>query len=1460
MSENLGVASGSIDLDLSSLHSAVQSAVKDLKRIDQQGDLTQSEMRKLESASKGTADIFQTAAQRSRDLSSQLQTSKQRASGLKDAISGLNTIIQRSKDEQKKLEEQIQQTSIKQKQQEEKVRALSERYKEAKRNVDAVTKAHGEESDEAKEAAQTQEKVAKAYENATQKADGYRNQLLQLENRHKYLENQVKDSKDQIVEFKTKLNDAETQTAELSRELEKSESKLRLYGEAAQQAGEKWKSAGEKMSRIGGALTLGVTTPIAALGIGAFNTAKDFESAFTGVTKTVDGTAQQIGNLRQGIIDMSREIPSSTTEISAVAEAAGQLGIQTDSILDFTRVMIDLGNSTNLSAEEAASSLAKFANVSGMLPDDYQKLGSAIVDLGNNFATTEADIVAMGTRLVGAGTQLGMTEPQILGFATALSSVGIEAEAGGSSFSTLMSNMQLAVEKGGEGLQQFADVAGMSADDFKTAFQEDAAGAIISFIDGLAACDERGLSAIGVLDDMGITEIRMRDSLLRAAGASDVFSEAIKVGTTAWDENIALTDEANKRYGTTESQMEIAMNSIKEAGRSIGEDFLPVVADVAKDVASAAKAFSQLSPETKKSVVETAAWAAAAGPAIKALGGIAKGVGTLKTGIGTLNKKLADKSAAKAAAQAIENVGTNAATATKSTGLLSKGFSALGGPLGVAVVAATAITGIAIAIKHAHDEAVKDNLKNHFGDIKLSAEEVEDVAKRLTTNAWTMKIDAVMDAKSKLSDMEESVSSSVEELNKLGWKIGIGLDLTDEEKKSFQETTQKFVQDTQTLMEQQSYTMTLAIDAIMTPGTDAYRNLKDFTNNFFLDSQEDLSDLGGQMADAVDKALADGIVTEDEYLNIQSIQQKIQRLINKIADAEYEARLTKLKLEAPNSGITEESFRELIQNTTENLQTRLDKADETSISLFAEAKLALEAGEISHTQYNEMLQQIQLELANEKGNILLETVDVEIGTLNTNYSDVLTQFDSDIRSFNEDLSSRIKNEDYGWAYAWSDLESVFTKSISQVSGDAKGAIESLMKEMAPQKADLEAQRQAFIDAGKMPPKAILDGLNDIYQMEAIGGSVDHIYDLMAQQFVESDSYREAVEEATKQGYEMPAAFAQALEENYGLVYDAQGQCFKQIGEKAFMDFEDLKLQYSTSGIELPEKLIESLELKKPDVQQSAINLLSSVVSGTQLKQEELQTLFQNLGYDLPDSMVTSMSSKEPSVQTQAISLLNQLKYAEESQRQPIIDQLGELIGLSVDEMNELLAESSLQPPEMDDIDAPSWTSQNVGSIQTQLDGYLLKIGYTLVGPGAGKQGPTQLIKQHATGGIFDTPHMGLVAEDGAESIIPLSVSKRSRGLELWAETGQLLGVGDALDNIFASYGAREVIRKQNTGNGYDAADLAHQIAVKLEAAFRKAPVEVNPQFQVSQGDVYLGNEKAGRALAPVISRILAKSM
>ena len=303
----------------------------------------------------------------------------------------------------------------------------------------------------------------------------------------------------------------------------------------------------------------------------------DFESAMTGVAKTTDLTDDELSTMSDAIKEMSTEIPATTEELAAIAESAGQLGIHKESLLDFTEIMAMLGTSTNMTADEAATSLSRLANITGMSQEDFDRLGATIVDLGNNLATTEKEIVDMSMRIAGAGAQVGMTEAEIMSFSGALSSVGIEAEAGGSAFSTLISNMSLAVQQGGDGLEQFADVAGMSAAEFAAAFEEDAAGAIIQFIQGLGNMESEGRSAIAVLDDMGLSDIRMRDALLRAAGASDVFTNALQIGSNAWDENTALVNEATKRYATTQSQLTMMQNAYKNLKVAIGDAYTPAL-------------------------------------------------------------------------------------------------------------------------------------------------------------------------------------------------------------------------------------------------------------------------------------------------------------------------------------------------------------------------------------------------------------------------------------------------------------------------------------------------------------------------------------------------------------------------------------------------------------------------------------------------------------------------------------------------------------------------------------------------------------------------------------------------------------------------------------------------------------------------------------------------------------------
>lgn len=381
------------------------------------------------------------------------------------------------------------------------------------------------------------------------------------------------------------------------------------------------------LTDVGSKLTTGLTLPLAAAGGGALKASVDFESAFAGVRKTVDATDEELAALSEGIRQMAKEIPQSATAIAGIAEAAGQLGIQTEHILTFTRTMADLGVATNLSGEEAATALARLANITQMPQSEFDRLGSTIVALGNNLATTEAEIVEMGLRIAGAGSQVGMTEAQILAFAGALSSVGIAAEAGGSAISRVMINIANEVASGGEKLEMLAKVAGMSADEFAEAWRTDAAGALVTFIEGLGRLSAEGENVFAVLDELGMSEIRVRDALLRAAGAGDLFRNSLELGTQAWQENTALATEAAQRYGTSESQLQILKNQLIDVAITLGDALAPALSaaltalqPVIDAIARLADWFASLDPEMQQTIITIGVVVAAVGPLLMVLG------------------------------------------------------------------------------------------------------------------------------------------------------------------------------------------------------------------------------------------------------------------------------------------------------------------------------------------------------------------------------------------------------------------------------------------------------------------------------------------------------------------------------------------------------------------------------------------------------------------------------------------------------------------------------------------------------------------------------------------------------------------------------------------------------------------------------------------------------------------------
>jgi len=307
--------------------------------------------------------------------------------------------------------------------------------------------------------------------------------------------------------------------------------------------------------------------------------ASDFEDAFTGVRKTVDATEAEFASLSEGLLDMSTRIPQSAADLARIMEVAGQLGIRgVDNLMQFTETIAMLQDTTNILGEQGALSLARFMNIMGTAEGDVDRLGSTLVELGNNFAAQEAEILDIGMNLAAFGRQLGLTETQVLALATTIAASGGEAASASTAFQKIGLTMKQSVlgetDAAIESLKMFADIAGMSAGQFKALFQRDAMGALTAFLQGLANMEAQGKDTAGALEQLGLADQRLIREVSKVTGNMDDLRGATETAARGFRENTALAVEAEKRYSTLSSQIKLAWNEFKRLAIVVGDPFL----------------------------------------------------------------------------------------------------------------------------------------------------------------------------------------------------------------------------------------------------------------------------------------------------------------------------------------------------------------------------------------------------------------------------------------------------------------------------------------------------------------------------------------------------------------------------------------------------------------------------------------------------------------------------------------------------------------------------------------------------------------------------------------------------------------------------------------------------------------------------------------------------------------------
>ena len=988
---------------------------------------------------------------------------------------------------------------------------------------------------------------------------------------------------------------------------------------------------------LGTKMTLGVTTPILGAATAAINVGNDFEAEMSRVKAISGATGNQFQELSQQAMDLGAKTAFSSSEAADGMENLASAGFSTSEIMEAMPGMLDLAASSGEdlanSADIAASTLRGFglaANQAGHVADVLAKnaadTNAAVADTGLAMKYIAPVAQSAGWSLESVTAAIGL-----------MSNAGIKGEQAGTTLRGALTNLMNPSDVAAKSMRS----VGFSAYDAQGKMKP------LSQIVGELSSKTANLSnkqrdqVIATI--MGTESLSGMQVLLKdGKGSLDQMTESLKNSNGAADE-MARTMQDN-----TKSSIEQMTGSLETAGITVQKALAPSIRDAADKVTELANAFGELDSESQKNILRTVGVVAAIGPVLKAISTPISGISKI---VGAIGKSAAKKSAAKA----IADTAAAAAPAAKKVGLLSKAGSALSGvfaaiplPAKIALgVGAAAAVGIGLAIKHAHDEAVKADLAKRFGDVTLSAKECEDAAKQLASTPWTVKLNGVSEAKSQIDGFKDSVKTAVEEMRKTEWKVNMGLKLSDDDKTSFQQSADNLAENSLKYLEQKHYTANLAIDAIMMPGTADYSKLTTLTDGFYSSQQSQIQKMGDNLKTAVSDALKDGVVSVDESGGIQALQTSIQGMVDKASNEEYTAKLKALTVTAGAGGLTADSFKALTEQIGKQTTDALSKADDSLKVVISELDMQLADGAITKNDYDNLVKSAQSSLNQRKADLQMKNYSITMEPLGDKYKSELADF---AKKSNADVSNALNylGED-GYS---TDAFSSGISNIDQLTGSLANAsikdssirdgLKKSLDAAKPQTDALETTKQAWIDAGKIPPTAFMQGLQSTFQKEIASGDMTHKWDYIAGQVSSNDTLKKSISEEVKQGKQLPTELANALKSEYGLVYEAGKGLIKQITPEP-TQLDSVKKMLKETGFEIPDTLAKSINEKGTDVAYQVKDLLGTLQEGYSLDSNQIISLYTDLGMSIPKALADGIAKKGPATQKALVQMLTSLE-------------------------------------------------------------------------------------------------------------------------------------------------------------------------------------------------------------------------
>lgn len=799
------------------------------------------------------------------------------------------------------------------------------------------------------------------------------------------------------------------------------------------------------------------------------------------------------------------------------------------------------------------------------------------------------------------------------------------------------------------------------------------------------------------------------------------------------------------------------------------------------------------------------------GPVFKAMGEHPEAVGAGLTSIATgLVAMKAVSAGGKVAAslKGVESIG--GALAKLAPTIFSNPWAA-----GAAAVVA-AVTAIGLAIHAYNEQQIKSSLADHFGDIELTAAQIEAAAGHILNAKYLVNIQGALNEFENADALAEEAEAALAANDALEWKASIGMTWEESEVEEYISNIDTFISSSMAELESRTYAATVTVKTML-GGTEEGASLAEQMEAWAVQDELEMQALSEQLSSAVEKAMIDGVLDANEQAAITILQSKMNTILSSWKEADSQAAMDLIDQKygsMSGKDLTSDTFVKMIEELGKQREEAIEAVDEASTELYGTINGLMNSGRLTAAEGEKYKNMVAEAARNMEASALTNSVNFETNTLSDTYGELLktnyAQMEQDTKSFIDQASNLFSQGDIMGAFDQLQMGESFASIYSGLfsSSDQK-ALKSIYENMKPDVSEMSALIDEYRSVGQAIPQELMTSFNEAMQLGAAAGDTNAAWQVFANQMV-ADPANDALVQAIQDGTQAaPQELRDALDialaettsepiEMDGLMVALSGMDLdvSQIAELTGMTEAEVQAYLDQYGIEVNEEV--DVKTQAGDVDETgavaagqAAEAAAQSAAGEDAEVDKTVTANTTYVAGVTDtSQVENAATAELASGTAEQEIVTNTTYV------PGTTDTSQVTGAT----EAALAEQTINGTATANVTAQMGTdnfAETTSAFASRFQSALasafnktftattnasITVNYSIANPSktitfSGGGSGTATVYAHATGGYFTDPHYGLVAEAGPEFIIPDDGSASAIGL--WQQAGESLGMLDA---------------------------------------------------------------------------------